>query len=143
MDRQLVTNFLMSQRVMEVVQSLHDHSWSEPDRVVILDVSHALSGIAEDLSAPSPECTGWTYVIEHKRGTSLTGLAASEEGAKQRLYDEWVAYWWEEEMGSLPMPEDRDEAIEAYMHEVGEERLKEFFCLCKIPVPWPERFDVE
>lgn len=55
--------------------------------------------------------TVWIVAIHHKHDTNLYACATEEE-AKQVVAD-FCEHWWAHEVDK-PMPEDRDELIEAY-----------------------------
>jgi hypothetical protein len=61
----------------------------------------------------------WIAVIEHDYGQSQYA-GENENVVRSHVFD-YVKGWWEKEIGEdLSMPEDRDEAIEAYFNEVDE-----------------------
>ena len=57
--------------------------------------------------------------VEHKHGTN-TSIHRTEESARDALHD-YVAMWWEREMGDEPMPDGSGQAIEAYFDRVQTE----------------------
>ena len=61
----------------------------------------------------------WVGVISNKYGVS-THVAVSEDALRDEVF-ECVKEWWQEEIGDLPMPQDRDRAIEAYFEKVESE----------------------
>lgn len=75
------------------------------------------------VQAQTPEGQGaikvFSLKIEHKHGSDITSHR-SREGAMAVLHA-YVLDWWEKEGVAGVIPSDRDEAIEAYFEEVGNE----------------------
>lgn len=64
----------------------------------------------------------WLLKIDHDFGSTISAHRA-REGAARALF-EFVGHWWEVEMEDLPMPKDRDKAIEEYfghLNQIGKE----------------------
>lgn len=61
----------------------------------------------------------WVGVIGNNYGVS-TYVAVSEDALRDEIL-EYVKEWWQKEIGDLPMPQDRDQAIEAYFEKVESE----------------------
>jgi len=47
-------------------------------------------------------------------------VAISEDALRDEVF-EYVKEWWQKEIGDLPMPQDRDRAIEAYFEKIESE----------------------
>ena len=69
----------------------------------------------------------WVGVVGNKSCPELsrrdgvsTHVAVSEDALRDEIL-EYVKEWWQEEIGDLPMPQDRDQAIEAYFEKVESE----------------------
>ncbi|MBL7163240.1 MAG: hypothetical protein ISS57_11585 [Anaerolineales bacterium] len=61
----------------------------------------------------------WVGVVGNKYGVN-TYVAVSEEALRKEIF-EYVKAWWQDELGDLPLPQDRDQAIEAYFEQVESE----------------------
>lgn len=63
-------------------------------------------------SCPDPEGS--------RRNGVNSYLAVSEEVLRDEIF-EYVKSWWQDELGNLPIPQDRDQAIETYFEKVESE----------------------
>jgi len=61
----------------------------------------------------------WVGVIGNRYGVS-TYVAVSEDVLRNEVF-EYVKEWWQKEIGDLPIPQDRDQAIEAYFEKIESE----------------------
>jgi len=71
----------------------------------------------------------WVAVVGNKscpdpEGSRRDGVnsyvAVSEEVLRDEIF-EYVKSWWQDELGNLPLPKDRDQAIETYFEKVESE----------------------
>jgi len=81
------------------------------------------------MTKPIEMITLWVAVVGNKScpdpdGSRRDGVnsyvAVSEEALRNEIF-EYVKLWWQDELGNLPIPQDRDEAIEAYFEKVESE----------------------
>ena len=63
--------------------------------------------------------TLWVAVVGNKYGVN-SYVAISEETLRDEIF-EYVKTWWGDEMGDQSLPQDRDQAIEAYFEQVESE----------------------
>ena len=63
--------------------------------------------------------TVWILAIDHDYGTNLSAHK-TETGARDNLAG-YVAEWWHREMGTEPLPDEPDEAIDVYFERVENE----------------------
>ncbi|MEW6405032.1 MAG: hypothetical protein AB1649_24820 [Chloroflexota bacterium] len=61
----------------------------------------------------------WVAVVGNRYGVN-TYVAVSEEAMRDEIFG-YVKTWWGDEFGNLPMPQNRDQAIEAYFDKVESE----------------------
>jgi len=61
----------------------------------------------------------WVGIVNNKYGTN-TYVAVSEDALRDELL-EYVKTWWPEEIADLPLPLERDQAIEVYFEQVESE----------------------
>ena len=61
----------------------------------------------------------WVGIVTNKYGAN-TYVAVSEDALRDELF-EYVKAWWPEEIADLPLPLDRDQAIEVYFEKVESE----------------------
>jgi len=61
----------------------------------------------------------WVAVVSNKYGVN-SYVAVSEEVLRDEIF-EYVKSWWQDELGNLQIPQDRDEAIETYFGKVESE----------------------
>ena len=67
-------------------------------------------GVVGNKSCPEPS----------RRDGVNSYVAVSEDALRDEVF-EYVKEWWQEDIGDLPIPQDRDRAIEAYFEKVESE----------------------
>ena len=72
-----------------------------------------------DTAIPSDQTTMIALVIDTNHGTDVT-IHRTHDGAVAKV-NQFVEDWWADEMGDEPMPEDMDEARQAYFEAVEDE----------------------
>ena len=63
----------------------------------------------------------YTLDIDHKYGHDLY-IHRTKEGAMASLYA-YVSKWWDFEISGIPMPEDRDAAIQKYFENMQKHEM--------------------
>ena len=71
----------------------------------------------------------YVLVIEHRHGEDFY-VCRSWRSAQRRL-DEYVRYWWDDEMEGREMPKSPARRIQDYFAEMSELRGKEFYNISK------------
>jgi len=71
------------------------------------------------MTKPIEMITLWVAVVGNKYGVN-SYVAVSEEVLRDEIF-EYVKSLWQDELGNLPLPKDRDEAIETYFEKVKSE----------------------
>ena len=71
------------------------------------------------MTKPIEMITLWVAVVGNKYGVN-SYVAVSEDVLRDEIF-EYVKSWWQDELGNLPLPKDRDEAIETYFEKVESE----------------------
>lgn len=62
--------------------------------------------------------TTWVAIVEHDHGTNVA-VRATREAAMDEVAAH-ADYWWDTEMDGEPMPEGREEKIEAYFERMAD-----------------------